>query len=55
MLTPIAVSVIVTLLANIMMSAPKNNVTDVTSAPRLWPSVWPMASTSFVMRLSTSP
>ena len=55
MLTPMAVSVSVTLLANIMTSAPTNSVIDVTSAPRLCPSVWPMASTSLVMRLSTSP
>ena len=30
-------------------------VTDVISEPTDWPSVWPMASTSLVMRLSTSP
>ncbi len=38
-----------------MMSAPKNKVIDVISEPTDWPSVWPMASTSLVMRLSTSP
>ena len=43
------------LFANIMISAPKNSVTEVISEPSDCPSVCPTASTSFVMRLITSP
>ena len=52
---PTAHNARIQLFANIMTSEPTNSVTDEMSVPRDCPSVWPTASTSFVMRLITSP
>ena len=50
-----AASAMVPFVTSIMTSEPTKSVTLETSMPMLWLSVWPMVSTSFVTRLSTSP
>ena len=54
-LAPMAVSAMIQLVTNIMMTLPTNMTTAVTKVVIDWLSVCPMVSTSLVTRESTSP
>ena len=54
-LAAMAVSAMIQLVTNIMITLPASMTTAVTKVVMDWLSVWPMMSTSFVTRESTSP